>query len=41
MEFWKLESLLKFCKMGSINLAYVVPKLAQITHMDFIENVVK
>ena len=27
--------------MGSINLAYVVPKLAKVWHIDFIENVVK
>ena len=28
-------------KMGSINLAYVVPKLAKVWYIDFIENALK
>ena len=38
MKFWEVVYLYK---MGSINLAYVVPKLAKVRHIDFIENVVK
>ena len=28
-------------KMGSINIAYIVPRLAKLWYIDFIENVVK
>ena len=28
-------------KMGSINTAYIVPRLAKLWYIDFIENVVK
>ena len=37
MKFWKEVYL---WKMSSINLAYGVPKLAKVWHIDFIENVV-
>ena len=34
-------SLQKLWKMSSVNLANVVPKLAKVWHIDFIENVAK
>ena len=40
MKFWKVEYILKkHSKRGSINLAYVVPKLSEVCNIDFIDNV--
>ena len=44
MQVVNLESIIslqKYWKMTSINLVYVVPKLAKVWHIDFIEIVVK